>query len=722
MTDDDLSAPVRRRHTCRARGRRPLLAAGAASVALLAAGAAPAQAEYVPGAEPASATASELGDGDSRLPRISGDGRYVVFATAAPLLLGLPPRPDQYYAGGIVRKDLVSGEIALVAPPERRRRDGGAVVDAGTPGGQAGISDDGRYVLFGTTAPLAAGDRGQSSRDVYVRDMQAPLSDAGSFELVSARDGEEVGAAYRDGALGAVAGDQGLSLSDDGRTALFVTLTESDLPARPGTSTPAKQVWVRDLDRQQTRLVTRDDADPSDAGTPVPSFPEEPRRVRTPRAVLSGDGGTVVWIANSADRQTRFLPGEPVTPDQPHLLWRDLRAPRDTPARRVAGIADPDDPGCPADAVYVPDEQATGPCYGPFAQIENSNNENEESAVGDLAISDDGLRVAFTSSARRRPYAVEAARTVVYLADMTPGVSRKAGVRAAISLPRDGAGIAQQLLAGDGRTLALISRATSFPGTQPLGSFPTGTVEANNIYVLDLTANTLERATRAYTGDDYRYVGSADDIAWLSLSDDAGAIAFDVADGNLFIGDANGEKDVLVVRRAAQAAGPDGPRHQLPEPPPPPFVAEPPLQPLLPVHPEIGPLRVDRTGVARVRVWLPAAGELRAEASAPPRRAPRRRAPRGRAPRGRAPRARGRGGTSGRAAAARPVRVGSARVVARAAQSVTVRIAPSRAARRALAAVAPARLAVTLTLAYRPSAGEPTSATRRYLLRARPRR
>ncbi len=77
---------------------------------------------------------------------ISGDGRYVAF--------------DGSFGGrtGVFRRDLVTGEVALVA--------GG---DATMPS----ISEDGRYVSFTTTARLDEQNDTDAAPDVYVRDMES---------------------------------------------------------------------------------------------------------------------------------------------------------------------------------------------------------------------------------------------------------------------------------------------------------------------------------------------------------------------------------------------------------------------------------------------------------------------------------------------------------------------------------------------------------------------
>jgi hypothetical protein len=649
----------------------PALAAATALFALLTL-AVPARAAYDLGAEPVSATAAELGDLDSTSPSISGNGRFVVFRTESSILLGPSPDPSQPLAAGLVRKDLLTGALALVAPP-------GA-------GGATSISDDGRYVLFETTDTLAAGDT-NTRRDVYLRDMTRQLSSIDAYELVSSLDGPEQSPVYPTAGTGGRTGIRGFSLSGDGRTALFWTDGPSNLPAGGATTTPRAQVFVRSLARGETRLVTRDKADPGLPGTPVPAEGEFATTV-VPNPVLSGDGTTVAWQDTHPASQTTFLPGQPT--QGPAFLWRKMTSGPQAPARRLTGIADPDDPACSLSAPYIQSETATGPCYGPFASSEAKALNTVDLTNYPLSISDDGRRVLMMSDAKRRPYRVQFQRRGLFVVDMSPGVSRKRGTVESVSVSKAltdaGRGILSAVLAGDGRHIAFVSRNNAFDGPRPFGTFQTGELIATNVFVLDLAANSVERATRSFAGRDYQgalldpEIGTTDDtrVDELAVSTDASAIAFQAADGNLFVGDANGVPDVQVVRRSA-ATTPIGlePQPSAPDGPP----KEPPVNPLRPIHPLIGYVQVRRGGVATLRVRLPAAGRLTAEA-----------------------------------------RAGRRLLVAKLARrlkrpaTLTLSLRPSRAARAALRRGT--RLNVVVRLRYVPRRGAGTRASRRYTLGA----
>lgn len=671
------------------RGGRHALRGAAAGVALVVAGVpALARAAYEPGAIPASATATELSDRGASAPLVSGDGRYVVFRTASQVLLGRPADPGQYYAGGLVRKDLLTGDVELVAPPVRASRATGETIGSGVDVPAAGISRDGRYVLFGTTVQLASSsvDRSTITPDVYVRDMAAPSSDVGAYELASAQDGRETGASYADAALGAVPGSAGAALSDDGRRAVLVTRTATNLPARSGTTTPRWQVLVRDLDRRSTRLVTRRTSDLSDDGTPVSEVAGAPQ----PTAAISGDGRTVVWTGGSVVQQTRRLDGEPVPPFE--LLWRDLDGDPAAPAGRVAGVADPEDPGCPAGAAFVDDRQASGACYGPFADPEALDRDGVPASLP-FWVSDDGRRVLFRSTARERPYDSVAYRgSNVYLAQIRTSMPRRTAVRRAWSTPDDRPAGQPRALAGDGRHALLTSAGIRFDGLQQVGTVRS-TPGTADVYVADLDAGTAERVTTGYDGSDYRIEAASSDST-VSASDDAGVVGFTSPDANLFLGDANGAIDVVVARRKPDPGSRlDG--RELPAPPAEPRPDLAPIAPLPSRFPVVERLTVSpRTGTARITVRLPAAGRLRSTATGRARRpAAGRRRP-------------------------RTIAVGVAQVTRRVdrARRITVVLAPSRAARSALRA-RPHRLRVSLRLRYEPRDAAATTVTRRYTAR-----
>src|SRR5262245_30460929 len=168
----------------------------------------------------------EQGDDSSDLPDLSADGRYVVFHTLARNLFpaDITDPPNQFYAGGVFRRDLASGALELVALGDLRQEGSSELLATGA--SAPSVSGDGRYVAFTTGAALVPQDT-NGATDVYVRDMSKPRSDASAYELVSAKDGGDAAASYakpspdrplRDPGADTTAGT---SISDDGRTVAF---------------------------------------------------------------------------------------------------------------------------------------------------------------------------------------------------------------------------------------------------------------------------------------------------------------------------------------------------------------------------------------------------------------------------------------------------------------------------------------------------------------------
>lgn len=649
--------------TCRRRTRRAGLAA--LVLAVLAVFPAVVEAAWGPGAEVISVVGSELADGPSSAVQLSGDGRYVVFRTSSPLLLGRPANAAEYYSDGWIRKNLQSGESDLVATPERRLRSDGSLVAPGVATSVGGVSDDGRYVLLGSVAPLCCGITSSITPEVYLRDMTRPRSDSSGYELVSAQDGRIRAPAYGDRTRGSRPGAIGYALSDDGRTAVFVTATESSLPDLTSATTPPGQIFVRNLDTLATRLVTRDREDTSARGTPVELLENAP----LPSPLLSGDGSAVVWTGTNAQRQARFLEGEPAGGQ--HLLWRDLTAAPQTPTRRVAGQADPDDPGCPPDALFVPSMTAVGPCYGALALADDLGV--SQSPPRAAAISDDGRTVLFASNAPLRQY-LDVNLQANYRADMRDGLSRKASVR-----PAWWEGGIEFAMAGDGRHAALVSRSARFTDLRSVGLFQSTDLRSPNLFAVDLAEKTVERMTTAPSGADFTLAEPNQGFGVPSLSDDGAVVAFAASDGNLFVGDVNGAADVQVIGRRVEQGSQREHRVPPPPPPPPPALVEPPLPRLPQLHAVFGRVQVDARGVATVRVRVPRDGTVLATAT------------------GRLLRERGR-------KRGPRVAVGRATRSPRRATTVRLRIAPGPAARRTLKRSA-RPLAVSLRVSFATSDG-----------------
>jgi WD40 repeat protein len=499
---------------------------------------------------------------------ISADGRYVVFQTRATNFFEddggvVGPRgveadvepPGTLREGGIFRYDRLTGAIQLVADGSEVQTEGPEKGQLVFQGAQSpSVSSDGRYVAFSTAEQLVPQDNNENV-DVYVRDMDVPLGPSrktsGAYILVSARDGGEELATYasRNPPLpGAEPGAEvwpNTSISSDGRYVVFrTTELASNLPDHDAVDTPPRQLFVRDLRDHTTTLLSRDLASVTHAsGDPAGGI--------TGPASISADGTTVVWVTTNAPAQTHFLPGESLDASQPYYLWKRWQEPG-AQARRITGLADPDDPACPPGEEVTQNPQALGPCYGPLSEQESALASIAEAAP---SLSADGYTVAFLAGAALRPNITKSNGLDVFLTSMRPGVTRKAGTRE-LTLgvnsgnPGSTPSIESLALSPDGSTIAFTTTRNDFvlPEPQPVGAFrPLPT--ASDLYVIDLGADRLTRAVVNYEGADPTGSISVNP----TLTQDGSTLAFVSSSSDLIFGDANGLPDAFTATLQAPA-------------------------------------------------------------------------------------------------------------------------------------------------------------------------
>jgi Tol biopolymer transport system component len=260
----------------------------------------------------------QAADGSSQHPRLSGDGRFVVFSTVAARLIG--SRGDDL-ASQVIRRDRRTGASTLVSHTL-----------AGTPGdgwsGAPDISDDGRFVVFESHAThLVAGvDGNDGGSDIYLFDATD-----GSLRRVSVTSAGEQPATGHSATP---------AISGTGRFVAFSSTAPLDgPPAQPKTGT-RRNVFVRDLGGGVTRRVSvsRDPHGP-DGDSFYPA--------------ISADGHRVAFVSTAtnldADARARRR--------QENVYLHDDRAPRLTLLSRSAsgGAADGSSrhPVVSADGRYV---------------------------------------------------------------------------------------------------------------------------------------------------------------------------------------------------------------------------------------------------------------------------------------------------------------------------------------------------------------------------------
>jgi len=219
------------------------------------------------------------GDGESNYPSVSASGRYVVFASASSNLPGGDGSNDYTYV-----RDVKKGRTILVS----RTRGGDPA--QGDVFGQS-ISANGRWVIFESDdTTLPAGD---GTEHIYRRDLKT-----GTTTLVDRK------------ANGIPANGQSYypSISGDGSWVGF----DSGATNLPGGNGSNRQAYLRDMDTGKLRLVSRNNqGDPQDQEAFYP-HPSGSGRYVAFEAVATnlpgGDGSTdQIYVRDMRRGKTRLL-------------------------------------------------------------------------------------------------------------------------------------------------------------------------------------------------------------------------------------------------------------------------------------------------------------------------------------------------------------------------------------------------------------------------------
>jgi len=509
------------------------------------------------------------------------------------------------------------GSIGGVTGVWRRASAPGAPLEQ-VAGGDAelpSVSADGRYVSFttneGQSLPqitdeaIQEGAPTHESPGVYVRDMDVPAGQPGAFTLASAKDHSSASLTYEYSnpgtneteRLGSTAAGRS-AISADGRKVVFVTGVPSDL-AGPGT--PALQVAVRNLETQETTLVSvrYDPATGRPALNPETGQPEpvpeaseggfvygavyvdglrepppfsgrEPLQVpQLPGAAISADGSTVAWLGQQVSEQARTLSGEQLLARYAEPLWRRIADGPEAATRRVTGGSDPENPECVAhpEAVLPAAPTAGDPCQGPFAtQVTGGEGTvNRRSLIDTVPrLSAEGRYVAFLSSAplvgEVGGFGLDAGALPddVYRVDMDQA-SRTAALSQLTQFASGETGrvstdgeIEDVGISPGGSQIAFTTRRTVFPLSVPAYvSVPAAVPGLAELYDVDLSNSTLTRVTKGYEGglsahphlegdNEDPYPETAGDGALSpSFSGDGTSLAFASTASNLVYGDGN---------------------------------------------------------------------------------------------------------------------------------------------------------------------------------------
>jgi hypothetical protein len=498
---------------------------------------------------------------EANSPAISADGDYVAFAGSFDGV------------SGVYRKDLQTGELALVAGADATDSTDSAP-NAGTPS----ISREGRYISFTTTAALdPAEDSGNGCSSVYVRDMDVPIGEPGAYTLASALNGTTQGITYAGTGVaggscpgGGSAAAGRVALSESGREVAFTVIGESDLTTGLGGSvdTPPAQVAVRNLETDTTTLVSQTLSSLGSATPePVPNGAAftngaAASPVGSSSVAISGDGSTVAWMgvdipeqAPASDAPATAGGDAPYgyTDEYAEPLWRRIADGPDAPTRRVTGGDDPQC-GCagPLATGFDPGGQvpgeAVGPEYGSYLGLYYKGNEPQSFfAAITPQLSADGQMVAFLSTAPDTgqepdlPGKSYVPTANAFVANMAEGLSRAQALTRLTQWASNNFGegaspsvapIEAIAISPQGTRVAFTTQRIDFPLSPPALVTPDlGQVPASQLYVANVAAGTLSLASYGYEGEPANGT-----VAAPSFSAEGALLAFASSATNLVYG------------------------------------------------------------------------------------------------------------------------------------------------------------------------------------------
>jgi Tol biopolymer transport system component len=387
------------------------------------------------------------GDANSSEPAISGNGRFVAFVSRAHgLAPGVRGGSRQVYVRDMTTKKTVLASRANGAD--------------GAPGTgisfEPSISDDGRYVVFASTAKNLGGGV-VAYENVYLRDLAANTT-----TLVSRASAPGNAAADKESGEPAI--------SADGRHVAFesaaTNLTGEDVD-QPGETS---DVFVRDLDTGLTELVSRASGATGVAGDKLsllPSLSADGRYVAfesaaqlVPDDVDTGGEGFDIFVRDRAAQTTELVD-------------------RKTGAAGTPGDAESGEPAISADGrhvVFESDAKLTGQRgYDTHIFVRDLDTQTtKEVTIGQTdsgysqfnrtSISADGRYVAWESGARGLTAVDPRNRIDVFARDMVKGVTVDlARASGTLGLPAD-APSGEPSISADGGYVAFASRGSNLSG------------------------------------------------------------------------------------------------------------------------------------------------------------------------------------------------------------------------------------------------------------------
>jgi Tol biopolymer transport system component len=444
------------------------------------------------------------GNGASQAPVVSADGRYVAFESDAANLM---PNDTNGSVDVFVR-DTVAGTTTLVS-----------VAAGGAQGNdfsfRAAISPDGRYVAFRSDASNLVASDTNNAPDVFVRDTAANTSTRVS---VAANGAQGNGSSLRP------------ALASDGKLVVFQSDASNLVP---GDANAATDVFMRDAAAGTTRRVSLGGANAeSNNSSMSPAISADGRFVAFESAadnLVAGDTNQKndVFLRDREGTTTRVS----VATDGTQGNGLSLGAAVSADGRYVAFASEASNL-VPGDANGVADAFVRDTVAGTTARVSVASDGTAGNGYSvAVALSADGRVAAFASEASNLAPGDTNGAVDIFVRDIPAGTTTRASVASDGAQGDGNSGV--PVLSADGRYLAFESYASNL--------VPDDTNAAPDVFVRDMQAGTTSRVSVASDGTQ----GNAGS-ATASISADGRYVAFMSDASNLVPGDTNAAKDVFV--------------------------------------------------------------------------------------------------------------------------------------------------------------------------------
>jgi Tol biopolymer transport system component len=449
------------------------------------------------------------GDGNSNLPSVSSDGRFIAFESVASNLAG----PDTNRVLDVFVRDMAAGTTRLVSLATDGTRSGNG------PSSNPSITPDGRWVVFESAASDLVPDDTNGIADVVVRDLHNAVT-----RLVSA--GAKPGIPTKVGGETVLTGrSDSASITPDGRFIVFVS-TATNLVR--GVTNTAGEIYLRDLHSNVTRHVSAQA--PNFIWTGSTSVPARP--VRSIQPVITSGGRYVAYHAPHThdDAPLVLLLRFDALTDST-ILVAERAASALSPQMSLDGNSIAYDDGT---NVFVWSRQSRSRLVSMNRAGTGGGNRPSHTPV----MTPDGGKVVFLSAATNLVTGAHNGVSQVYVRDLASGTTRLVSATPSGGPSSADIDVTLPAISADGRCIAFENQADDLVA----GDFN----RASDVFVRDLEADSTGLVSQR---DSERGAATGVGLCFVqprAMSADGRVVAFLSFDNNLAAGDTNAVPDAFV--------------------------------------------------------------------------------------------------------------------------------------------------------------------------------